>query len=40
MMELALPDGADAAELAGALDRVAEQQGVDVSLRPLEQDAL
>jgi glycine cleavage system transcriptional repressor len=40
MMELALPDGADAGELAEALERVAAQQGVDVSLRPLEQDTL
>jgi glycine cleavage system transcriptional repressor len=40
MMEVALPDGADAAELGAALERVGGQQGVEVSLRPLEQDAL
>jgi glycine cleavage system transcriptional repressor len=40
MMELALPADADAAELGAALERVASQQGVEVSLRPLEQDAL
>jgi glycine cleavage system transcriptional repressor len=40
MMELALPEGADAADLGGALERVAGQQGVEVSLRPLEQETL
>jgi glycine cleavage system transcriptional repressor len=40
MMEVALPDGADPEELGGALERVAGEQGVEVSLRPLEQDAL
>jgi glycine cleavage system transcriptional repressor len=40
MMELALPGGADAEELGEALERVADQQGVEVSLRPLEQDTL
>jgi glycine cleavage system transcriptional repressor len=40
MMEVALPDAADPDELAAALDRVAGEQGVEVSLRRLEQDAL
>jgi glycine cleavage system transcriptional repressor len=40
MMEVALPDGADAEELGGALERVGGEQGVEVSLRPLEQDTL
>jgi glycine cleavage system transcriptional repressor len=40
MMELALPADADAGELGAALDEVAREQGVDVSLRPLERDAL
>ena len=40
IMEIALPEGGDADELRAALDRVAAEQGVDVSLRPLEQDAL
>jgi glycine cleavage system transcriptional repressor len=40
MMEIALPEGADAAELDAALARVGGEQGVEVSLRPLEQDAL
>jgi glycine cleavage system transcriptional repressor len=40
MMEVALPEGADADELQTALERVAGEQGVEVSLRRLEQDAL
>jgi glycine cleavage system transcriptional repressor len=40
MMEIALPQGADEAELGEALRGVAGEQGVEVSLRPLEQDAL
>jgi glycine cleavage system transcriptional repressor len=40
MMEIALPEGGDPVELGGALAKVAGEQGVEVSLRPLEQDAL
>ena len=40
MMEVALPEGTDAGELDVALERVAGEQGVEVSLRPLEQDTL
>jgi glycine cleavage system transcriptional repressor len=40
MMEVALPEGADPAELDSALKRVGGEQGVEVSLRPLEQDTL
>jgi glycine cleavage system transcriptional repressor len=40
MMEVALPGDADPDELARALDQVAGEQGVEVSLRRLEQDAL
>jgi glycine cleavage system transcriptional repressor len=40
MMEVALPDGADAEDLGAALERVAGEQGVEVSLRALEQDTL
>src|SRR5437867_3955559 len=40
MMEVALPEGSDPSELATALERVGGEQGVEVSLRPLEQDAL
>ena len=40
MMEVALPPGGDAGDLAAALQRVGEEQGVEVSLRPLEQDPL
>lgn len=40
MMEVALPEGADADELQTALERVAGEQGVEVSLRRLEQDTL
>jgi hypothetical protein len=40
MMEVALPSGGDADELAAALRSVGGEQGVDVSVRPLEQDAL
>jgi hypothetical protein len=40
MMELALPAGVDADELGEALRRVGADQGVEVSLRPLESDAL
>ncbi|MEA2349696.1 MAG: glycine cleavage system transcriptional repressor [Thermoleophilaceae bacterium] len=40
MMEVALPAGGDEAELTGALERVGAEQGVEVSVRPLEPDAL
>jgi glycine cleavage system transcriptional repressor len=40
MMEVALPTGGDEADLASALERVGSEQGVEVSLRPLEPDAL
>ncbi|HEX8647291.1 MAG TPA: ACT domain-containing protein [Thermoleophilaceae bacterium] len=40
MMEIAPPPGADAAELESALGRVGEEQGVEVSLRPLDTEAL
>ena len=40
IMELALPAGADPDELGEALRRVGSDQGVEVSLRPLDTDAL
>jgi hypothetical protein len=40
MMEIAPPPGADAAELEAALRRVGEEQGVEVSLRALDAEAL
>jgi glycine cleavage system transcriptional repressor len=40
MMEVALPAGLDAAELEAELARVGEREGVEVTLRELEQDAL
>lgn len=40
MMEIAPPPGADEAELEAALKRVGEDQGVEVSLRRLESEAL
>jgi len=40
MMELALPDGADAAELRAALARLGAEQAVDVSVRDIDADAL
>jgi hypothetical protein len=40
MMEVALPGSGDADALSAALDGVAREQGVDVSLRPLEQETL
>jgi glycine cleavage system transcriptional repressor len=40
MMEIAPPPGADAAELERALKKVGEDQGVEVSLRALESEAL
>jgi glycine cleavage system transcriptional repressor len=40
MMEIAPPPGADEAELEAALNRVGEDQGVEVSLRRLEPEAL
>lgn len=40
MMEVALPPGTDAGELRAALERVAGEQGVEVSLRPLERDVI
>jgi hypothetical protein len=39
-MELALPAGVDPEELREALGRVGADQGVEVSLRPLDTDAL
>ncbi|MEA2404545.1 MAG: glycine cleavage system transcriptional repressor [Thermoleophilaceae bacterium] len=40
MMEIAPPEDIDLAELQAALERVGGEQGVEVTLRPLEQDAL
>jgi glycine cleavage system transcriptional repressor len=40
MMEVALPAGLDAGELEAELARVGEREGVEVTLRELEQDAL
>jgi glycine cleavage system transcriptional repressor len=40
LMEVALPAGVEASELEQALGEVAREQGVDVSVRPLELDAL
>jgi glycine cleavage system transcriptional repressor len=40
MMEIAPPPGADADELEAALRRVGEEQGVEVSLRPLDAEVL
>ena len=40
MMEVALPGGLDAEELAGALRGVAADEGVEVTLHELEQDPL
>jgi glycine cleavage system transcriptional repressor len=40
MMEVALPPGGDEADLAAALEQVGAEQGVEVSVRPLEPDAL
>lgn len=40
MLEIALPEGADVAELEQDLAAVASGQSVDVSIRPLEQDTL
>ena len=40
MMEIALPEDVSAEELGKALGRVGGEQGVEVSMRPLEQDAL
>jgi glycine cleavage system transcriptional repressor len=40
MMEVALPAAVDADEVRAALERVGEEQGVEVSLRALEPDAL
>jgi glycine cleavage system transcriptional repressor len=40
MMEVALPAGESVDELRGALAAIAEREGVEVSLRELEQDAL
>ena len=40
MMEIAPPPGADAGELEEALRRVGEEQGVEVSLRVLDAEAL
>jgi glycine cleavage system transcriptional repressor len=40
MMEVAVPEALDADELRRALEQVGSEQGVEVSLRSLEQDAL
>jgi glycine cleavage system transcriptional repressor len=40
LMEVALPAAASAEQLEAALAEVGQAQGVDVSVRPLEQDAL
>lgn len=40
MMEIAPPPGVDAAEVEQALKQVGEQQGVEVSLRALDAEAL
>ncbi len=40
LMEVALPAGVSAADLGDALATVGQAQGVDVSVRPLEHDAL
>lgn len=40
MMEVAPPPGADAAALEAALRKVGEEQGVEVSLRPLDAETL
>lgn len=40
MLEVALPADADTGALEGALRAVGEEQGVEVTIRPLEPDAL
>ena len=40
MMELALPPAVEAEALAGTLEALAREQGVDVTLRPLDSDVL
>jgi glycine cleavage system transcriptional repressor len=40
LMEVALPPGVEPAALSRALETVGREQGVDVSVRELEQDAL
>ncbi len=40
MMEIAPPPGVEEAELSAALTAVAEEQGLELSLRPLETEAL
>ena len=40
LMEVAVPPGLPPAELERALSDVAREQGVDLSIRPLERDAL
>jgi glycine cleavage system transcriptional repressor len=40
MLEVVLPEGLSAHELEQALAEVRERQGVEVTIRPLEQDAL
>jgi glycine cleavage system transcriptional repressor len=40
MMEIAPPPGADAGELESALQGVAREQGVDLTLRQLDQEVL
>jgi hypothetical protein len=40
MMEIAPPAGTDAGELESALQGVARDQGVDLTLRELEEDVL
>ena len=40
LLEVAIPEGVDAGELGRLLAEVAEREAVDITLRPLEQDAL
>jgi hypothetical protein len=40
MMEVALPEGLSADAVEESLRAVQEQQGVDLTIRPLEQDVL
>ena len=40
IMELALPADLEAEALAGALEALADEQGVDVAMRPLDSDVL
>ena len=40
VLEVALPPGIEEAALRGVLDEVAAEQGVEVTLRPLEPDVM